>query len=93
MMTIYQQKKILQRISQVEADIAAAKKTRAEIIANGYQSATMSSNGGSKSYTRMSVDQLTEAIAALTSELKQLRAMLTQNGQQTLWHNVLIVYS
>ena len=57
------------------------KKTRTEIATNGYASATMSSGGGSKSFTRLSLDQITEAISALTSELKKLRAMLVNVGQ------------
>lgn len=92
-MTITQQRKVLQRMSEVEKDIEELKRCRSEIAKNGYASATMSSGGGSKSYTRLDLTKITEAISALTSELKQLRAMLTQNGQQTLWRNVLIVYS
>lgn len=52
----------------------------------------MSSGGGSKSYTRLDVSKITEAISSLTSELKKLRAMLTRIGQQSLWSNVLVVY-
>lgn len=92
-MTITQQRKVLQRMSEVEKDLEELKRCRSEIAKNGYASATMSSNGGSKSYTHLDLTKITEAISALTSELKQLRAMLTQNGQQNLWHNVLIVYS
>lgn len=51
----------------------------------------MSSGGGSKSYTRSDISKITEAIQALTTELKQLRAMLSGGG--TLWRNVLVVYS
>lgn len=92
-MTISQQRKILVRISQVEADIAELKRCRTEIAASGYASATMSSGGGSKSYTRLDLSKITEAISALTSELKKLRAMLTKvGGEQSIWKNVLIVY-
>ena len=52
----------------------------------------MSSGGGSKSYTHLDLSKITEAISALTSELKKLRAMLVNVGQQTLWKNVLVVY-
>ena len=92
-MTITQQRKILVRMSELESDIKALKKCRSEIAANGYASATMSSGNGSKSYTRLDLSKITEAIAALTTELKQLRAMLKQNGQQSLWREVLVVYS
>lgn len=91
-MTISQKRKILQRISETEADIAELKRCRKEIAANGYASATTSSGGGSKSYTRLDLTKITEAISALSTELRQLRAMLG-GGNQGLWHNVLVVYS
>ena len=87
-----QKRKILQRIAVVESDIDALKKARTEIAANGYASATLASGGGSKSYTRLDISKLTEAISALTTELKQLRGMLGTGGNQTLWRNVLVIY-
>lgn len=75
-MTIVQKRKVLQRMSEVESDIAELKRCRSEIAKNGYASATMSSGGGSKSYTHLDVSKITEAISALTSELKKLKAML-----------------
>lgn len=92
-MTITQTRKILQRIVDIENDIEELKKARADIAKNGYASATMSTGGGSKSYTRLDLSKITEAISALTSELKQLKAMLTGGSQQTLWKNVHVVYS
>lgn len=80
-------------MSEVESDIAELKRCRSEIAKTGYASATMSSGGGSKSYTRLDLSKITEAISALTSELKQLRGMLNNYAQQTLWKNVLVVYS
>ena len=90
-MTITQKRKLLTRIAEVESDIEELKKARSEIAKNGYASATMSSGGGSKSYTRLDLSKITEAISALTSELKQLRAMLS-GSYSTLWKQVLIVY-
>ena len=90
-MTITQKRKILTRIAEVESDIEELKKARSEIAKNGYASATMSSGGGSKSYTRLDLSKITEAISALTSELKKLRAMLS-GSSSTLWKNVLVVY-
>ena len=63
------------------------------MASSGYASATMSSGGGSRSYTHSDISKITEAISALTSELKKLKALLNNNGQQSLWKNVLIVYS
>lgn len=91
-MTTLQKRKILTRISEVEADIEELKRCRVEIAKNGYASATMSSGGGSKSYTHLDVSKITEAISALTSELKKLKAMLVKVGSQNLWQNVHIVY-
>ena len=92
-MTITQTRKILQRIVDIENDIDELKKARADIGKNGYASATMSSGGGSKSYTRLDLSKITEAISALTSELKQLKSMLMSGSQQTLWKNVHVIYS
>ena len=92
-MTTVQKRKILTRISQTEADIEELKRCRAEIAKNGYAQVTMSSGGGSKSYTRTDISKITEAISSLTSELKKLRAMLKSNiGEQQIWKNILVVY-
>lgn len=72
-MTIDQKKKTLQRIAVLESDIEKLKQVRVEIAQTGYASATLSSGGGSKSYTRLDISKITEAINALTSELKKLR--------------------
>ena len=90
-MTITQKRKILQRISDIENDIAELKKARQEVASSGYASATVSSGGGSRSYTRSDISKITEAISALTSEMKKLRALLS-GGNSTLWNQVLIVY-
>ena len=90
-MTIIQKRKVLQRISEVENDIAELKRARQEVASSGYASATVSSGGGSRSYTRLDISKITEAIAALTNELKKLRALLT-NSSSSLWTNVLVVY-
>lgn len=91
-MTTIQKRKVLQRIQEVESDIEELKRCRTEIAKNGYASATMSSGGGSRSYTHLDLSKITEAISALTSELKKLRAMLKNVGTQQLWSNVLVVY-
>lgn len=92
-MNTEQKRKTLQRISVIESDIDALKKARMEIAVNGYASATLASGGGSRSYTRLDISKLTEAISALTSELKQLRNMLNTGSQQTLWKTTLVTYS
>ena len=91
-MTTSQKRKILTRITEIEAEIEELKRCRVEIAKNGYVSAYISTNGGAKSYTRLDLSKITEAISALTSELKKLRAMLNKVGSQSIWHNVLVVY-
>lgn len=93
-MTIQQTRKVLQQISNVEADIAELKRCRVEIAKKGYASATMSSGNGSQSYTRLDIDKITQAIKALTEELSQLRAMLNGGaGNGIPGYRVLTVYS
>ena len=79
-MTTAQKRKLLQRISTLEADISTLKATRTEIAANGYASATMASGGGSRSYTRLDLEKITQAIMALQTELRQCRALLAGNA-------------
>ena len=51
-----------------------------EILSSGYASASISSNGGSKSYTRADADKITKAIITLQKELYQLNALLRNAG-------------
>ena len=90
-MTITQKRKVLQRISDIENDIAELKKARQEVASSGYASATVSSGGGSSSYTRSDISKITEAISALISEMKKLKALLA-GGSSSIWTNVLITY-
>ena len=90
-MNITQKRKILTRITEIEADIEELKKARQEVASSGYASATVSSGGGSRSYTRSDISKITEAISALTSEMKKLREMLS-GGSSSIWTNVLITY-
>ena len=91
-MNITQKRKVLQRIQECENDIEELKRCRSEIAKTGYASATLASSGGSKSYTRLDLTKITEAISALNSELKKLKAMLKGSSSQTLWQSVLVVY-
>lgn len=91
-MNTTQKRKVLQRIQEVENDIEELKRCRSEIAKRGYASATLASGGGSKSYTHLDLTKITEAISALTSELKKLKAMLSgRNSSQSLWSEVLVV--
>ena len=90
-MTITKKRKVLQRISDIENDIAELKKARQQVASSGYASATVSSGGGSRSYTHSDISKITEAISALISEMKKLKALLA-GGSSSIWTNVLVVY-
>lgn len=54
-----------------------------EIATKGYASATMSSGGGSKSYTRLDLDKISSLISELLKELNEWRNLLvTGNPRQ-----------
>lgn len=75
-MTTEQNRKLLKRIASLEADIDQLKKCRMQLAVDGYASATLSSGGGSKSYTKMDIAKITELIAELQGELKSCRSLL-----------------
>lgn len=79
-MNTEQKRKILIRIQEVDKEISDLKAVRAQLLANPYQSATISSGGGSRSYTVADSNKLSETIAELTEELKELRALLGGSG-------------
>ena len=90
-MTVKQQKKILTRIQQIEQDIEGLKKARMEIALSGYASATISSVGGSKSFTRFDADKITSIIQQLQKELHQLNGLLT-TGKANPLKTIVTVY-
>ena len=75
-MTTNQKRKILERLQSLECDIEALKRCRVDIAVRGYASATLSSGGGSKSYTRLDLAKITELIVELQRETRQLRNLL-----------------
>lgn len=86
-MTTIQKKKILQKIVDIESDIERLKKARLEVVESGYASATLASSGGSKSYTRIDVQKITDTIGELMKELKSMRNLLktqTSTSIQTI---------
>ena len=91
-MTTVQKKKILKRIVDIEADIETLKKVRKDLLSSGYASATMSSGSGSRSYTRQDASKISEAIAELVKELKQLRAILGNSSTELQMTQIYTVY-
>ena len=75
-MTTIQKKKILIRIQNLEQDLETLRQVRIEVASSGFASATLSSGGGSQSYTRASLSELNKAINQLSYELSQYRTML-----------------
>ena len=63
-----------------------------EVGTNGYASATISSSGGSKSYTRVDLDKLTSLIKELQRELEQYRNLLS-DGQSNPLRTIVTIYS
>ena len=91
-MTTAQKKKVLERIVALSKDIQALKNARLEVGLNGYASASLSSGGGSKSYTRLDLDKLTGLINELKAELEQNRNLLRLNSSNPMM-TTYIIYS
>lgn len=91
-MTTQQKRIVLEKIVGLESDIEALKKARIEIASNGYASATLSSTGGAKSYTRLDIDKITQLIKELQSELAQYTNLLF-TGEQNPVKTIVPIYS
>lgn len=90
-MTTDQKRKILQRIVTIESDIETLKKARLDIAASGYASASLASGGGSRSYTHTDLSKISETIAQLMNELKELRVLL-KGGTKALPNQIYTIY-
>lgn len=51
-----------------------------EVASSGYAQVTLASSGGSKSFTRISIQAITELINQMMNELVSLRALLKGNS-------------
>lgn len=91
-MTIVQKRKILERIVVLEKDIEELKRARTEIGTCGYASASLSSTGGSKSYTRLDLDKITNLINSLIRELNQYMNLIGCGSANTI-STIQTVYS
>lgn len=80
-MTISQKRKTLKRIQDLEHDIGQLEAVRMELASSGYASASLASAGGNKSYTRVDISKVSEAIAELKAELKGQRRLLAGSSQ------------
>ena len=74
------QAKILTRITEVSNDLTELHRVQMEIATSGSASASLSSGGGSKSYTRLDLNTIENLIRSKQVELANLRSRLTGNG-------------
>lgn len=71
-------------MAQTQQNIEILKKARIDAVANGFSSATISTTGGSKSYTRMNPQQITDVIDDLLREMEQLRGLLATGNARPI---------
>ena len=91
-MNTTQMRKLLVTVTKLEKDIEELKRVRMELATSGYASASLSSTGGSKSFTRLDIGKVTELIAQMTKELAQYNTMLS-TGQSRSMNTIVTVYS
>lgn len=91
-MNTIQMRKLLVKVTTLEKDIDELKRVRMELATSGYSSASLSSTGGSKSFTRLDISKVTELITQLTKELAQYKVMLG-TGQSRGMESIVTVYS
>ena len=92
-MDLEQSKKILKRIQACEADIETLREVRTKLGTAEFASATMSSGGGSRSYTRADFAKISTLINDLEREIIKLRKLLATAGKSGLWTTVTLIYS
>jgi len=76
-MTILQKRRCLIKIQANEKDIETLRKIRVELASEPFVSATLASEGGSKSYTRADLGRINEAIEKLLADNKAYRNALS----------------
>ncbi len=91
-MNTTQMRKLLVTVTKLEKDIEELKRVRMELATSGYASASLSSTGGSKSFTRLDIGKVTELIAQMSKELAQYNTMLS-TGQSRSMNTIVTVYS
>lgn len=91
-MTIIQKRKIIQHIVDLENDIKELKRVRMELATSGYSSASLSSTGGSKSYTRLDMAKITDTLRELLNELNQYKNLLVVGVSKPI-KTVVTIYS
>lgn len=91
-MTTVQKRKLIEKIVCIESDLAELERVRIDIGKNGYASATLSSSGGSRSYTRLDLDKIYKLILDLNKQLSQYTSLLYE-GTGTPLKTIVPLYS
>ena len=91
-MTTIQRKKILQRMIVIEHDIAELQRARMKVALDGVASASLSSTGGSKSFTKLDLNQIQSLIDDLRKEFNELMDIY-ETGKRDGWKHVIQVWS
>lgn len=91
-MTVYQKKKVLKKIEELQENIEVLREARMEAMLNGYASASISSGGGSKAYSRFTPEQYSTLIVELERELKQYMSLIV-NGTTTPFRTIATIWS
>lgn len=90
-MSKVQQIRLINRVRECASNVAALEKAFQEAAVSGTASATISSNGGSKSYSRVNPETIKELIGYWKTELINARRALT--GSASRIKSVMIVRS
>lgn len=72
--------KIVQKISTLDQQIAQLEQVQFDLASNGYSSATISSSGGSRSYTRLDLPKVSTLLNSLKMERRKYQILLSNNG-------------
>lgn len=86
-------KKIILKIQNLDQQIAELERVQIELATSGYVSATISSSGGSKSYSRIDLPKITALLSTLKTERRQYQLLLGNGGNGGLsFQKILHIY-
>ena len=92
-MTTDTKRKILEKMTKLQAQIDELEDVRFRLATSEYVSATFSSGSGSKSYTRADVGKIQEMLLFLKNELSGYRRLLSGTSSAATTHTTYFVYS
>lgn len=89
-MSIEQTRKILVKISELEEDIERLKQAQISLATQEYVSATMSSGGWSKSFSRADYTKITSLIIQMSKQIKSYQRMLSGQRKDTIHETIFL---